>query len=191
MTSLDKQLANQFDIASLDASTRKGIAQLQSQTQIQTTGMQTAAQIQATQIGADATISAANIRASSAASIANAQIQANREQFNAQNAFIASQAAVEYDRKVNLMNTAAENEMNKLNAQQEFQISAMGYEAELLAARDEAAYLRQSYENDKALNTQLYIAAIGNETAASKESNTTIRNLLDLAGGIFAGGGGG
>jgi hypothetical protein len=79
--------------------------------------------------------------------------------------------------------------MNKLNAQQQFQVSTMGYEAELLAARDEAAFLRQSFENDKALNTQLYIAAIGNETAASKESNTTISNLLQMASGIFSGGG--
>jgi len=66
----------------------------------------------------------------------------------------------------------------------------MGYESELLAARDQAAYLRQSYENDKALNTQLYIAAIGNETAASKESNTTIQALMNFAKGIATGGGG-
>ena len=154
-----------------------------------TTEKQIAGQLAATQIGADASISTAGIRAQSAATIANAQIQANREQFNAQNAFISSQAAVEYERKTNMLNTAAENEMNKLNAQQQFQVSAMGYEAELLATRDEAAFLRQSFENDKALNTQLYIAAIGNETAASNESNTTISNLLQMASGIFSGGG--
>jgi len=88
------------------------------------------------------------------------------------------------------MNTAAENEMNKLNVQQEFQITSMKYESELLAARDEAAYLRQSYENDKALNTQLYIAAIGNETAASKESSTSITQLMNFAKGVVTGGGG-
>tara|TARA_S200002703_G_scaffold2979_1_gene4420 strand:+ start:649 stop:4338 length:3690 start_codon:yes stop_codon:yes gene_type:complete len=202
MTQLDKQLTTQVDLANLQARTQTGIAQLQSETQITTTGMQTAAQIKSTQIGADAqvqsagisagaAVEAAGIRAQSAASIANAQIAANREQFNAQNAFIASQSALDYERRVNMMDTAAENEMNKLNAQQEFQISAMGYESELLAARDESAYLRQSFENDKALNTQLYIAAIGNETAASKESNTNINNLLQLAQGIFQGGGGG
>jgi len=80
--------------------------------------------------------------------------------------------------------------MNKLNVQQEFQITAMGYESELLAARDQAAYLRQSYENDKALNTQLYIAAIGNETAASKESSTSITQLMNFAKGVVSGGGG-
>ena len=66
----------------------------------------------------------------------------------------------------------------------------MSYEAELLAVRDEAAYLRQSEENNKALNTQLYIAAIGNETAASKESSTSIQSLMSLVSGVMAGGGG-
>ena len=67
----------------------------------------------------------------------------------------------------------------------------MDYESELLAVRDEAAYLRQSEENNKALNTQLYIAAIGNETAAGKESSTTISSLMSLVSGVMAGGGGG
>lgn len=185
------QQANAMSQYNADALNRQKLADLDADTRITTTQIGADAQVQSAGIGASAAVEAAGIRASSAASIANAQIAANREQFNAQNAFIVSQSAVEYERKTNMMNTAAENEMNKLNAQQQFQLTAMGYESALLAARDESAYLRQSFENDKALNTQLYIAAIGNETAASKESNTNINNLLQLASGIFSGGGGG
>ena len=118
----------------------------------------------------------------------NAQLAAARDQFNAQNAFISAQAAVEYERKTNLIDTAAINEMNKLNAQQEFQLSAMEYEAGLMEARDNAAYLRQTFENDKNLKTQLYIAAIGNETAAGKDSQNSLFTMQNFIDGLDLGG---
>ena len=81
--------------------------------------------------------------------------------------------------------------MNKLNAQQNFQLSSMEYEAGLLEARDQANYLRTSFDNEKNLRTQLYIAAIGNETAAGKESNTNVDKLMALVSGINTGAAGG
>lgn len=44
--------------------------------------------------------------------------------------------------------------------------------------RDEAAYIRQSYENEETRKTQLYATAIGNETSASSESSTNISSLI-------------
>jgi hypothetical protein len=92
------------------------------------------------------------------------------------------QSAVEYERQTNLMTTAAQNEMNKLNAQQNFQLTAMEYESELLAVRDASAYARQSYENDKQLKTQLYVAAIGNESYTDKNSLSSLGSFVDGLG---------
>jgi len=156
--------------------------------QIQSAQISASAQVSAASISASAQVEAANVRAQAAAEMQNASLQAQREQFNAQNAFIAEQARIEYDRKTNLMTTAAENEMNKLNAQQNFQMSAMEYESALLEARDNANYLRQSFENDKSLKTQLYIAAIGNETAAGKDSKTSLANMTAFINGLNLGG---
>ena len=144
-----------------------------------------------TEMNASVALQQAEIRAEAAADLQNTQLQAARDQFNAQNSFVAAQAAVEYERKTNLFDTAAQNEMNKLNAQQNFQLSSMEYEAGLLEARDQANYLRTSFDNEKNLRTQLYIAAIGNETAAGKESNTNVDKLMSLVNGINAGASGG
>jgi len=150
-----------------------------------TTDMQLQAQLRATELQSSTTLLAAEVRAQSVADVTNAQLQANRDQFNAQNQFVAEQAAIDYSRKVNTLNTAAENEMIKLNAQQNFQLTAMEYESQLLEARDTANFLRTDYMTDKQLKTNLYIAAIGNETAASKESSQNISQLMGFVDGLL------
>jgi hypothetical protein len=147
-----------------------------------------AGQLMSAEIGASVALQQAEIRAESAADLQNTQLQAARDQFNSQNAFINAQATVEYERKTNLIDTAAMNEMNKLNAQQEFQLSAMEYEAGLMEARDNSAYLRQTFENDKNLKTQLYIAAIGNETAAGRDSDNSLSVMQNFIDGLNLGG---
>ena len=86
-----------------------------------------------------------------------------------------------------MANTAAENEMNKLNAQQNFAVTMQEYQANLTAARDFATFLRQQELNDDELKTRLYIAAIGNESAAGKDSNTNIQSLLNFIRGLGIG----
>ena len=61
----------------------------------------------------------------------------------------------------------------------------------MLEARDQANYLRTSFDNEKNLRTQLYIAGIGNEAAAGKESNTNVDKLMSLVNGINTGASGG
>ena len=46
--------------------------------------------------------------------------------------------------------------------------------------RDNAAYTRQSYENEQTRMTQLYATAIGNEAAASSESSSSVGSLVNL-----------
>jgi len=52
--------------------------------------------------------------------------------------------------------------------------------------RDEATYVRESYENSQTREAQLYIAAIGNESAASKESSSSTGTLTSLVAGLFS-----
>jgi hypothetical protein len=52
--------------------------------------------------------------------------------------------------------------------------------------RDEAAYVRQSYENEETRKTQLYATAIGNEAAATKGSATSVTALIDAFQGLFS-----
>ena len=111
-------------------------------------------------------------------------MQNQRDQFNAQNRFIMEQATLEYERKTNMANTAAENEMNKLNAQQNFSVTMTEYQANLTEARDQANFLRQQELTDDELKTRLYIAAIGNETAAGKDSQKSIDSLLAFIRGL-------
>ena len=51
--------------------------------------------------------------------------------------------------------------------------------------RDEASYIRQSYENEENRKTQLYATAIGNEAGATKDSGTTSSTLVNLVNGLF------
>jgi hypothetical protein len=126
----------------------------------------------------------AEVRLESAAELQNAAMQNQRDQFNAQNRFIMEQATLEYERKTNMANTAAENEMNKLNAQQNFSVTMTEYQANLTEARDQANFLRQQELTDDELKTRLYIAAIGNETAAGKDSQKSIDSLLAFIRGL-------
>jgi hypothetical protein len=46
--------------------------------------------------------------------------------------------------------------------------------------RDEAAYIRQSYENNEQREAQLIATAIGNESGAAKDATTSTASLLSL-----------
>ena len=72
-----------------------------------------------------------------------------------------------------MADTAAENEANRINVQNSFAMTAAEQAFMYQQLRDESAYIRQSYENDETRNTQLYIAAIGNEAAAGEKGSTS------------------
>ena len=45
--------------------------------------------------------------------------------------------------------------------------------------RDEANYIRQSYENEEQRKAQLYATAIGNETGTYGKNSTTLNSLIN------------
>ena len=104
--------------------------------------------------------------------IFNRQREDQRYQFNTQNQVAIEQAYVNYLRNASIADTAAQNEANRINVQNSFGMTAAEQAFLYQQLRDEAAYIRQSYENDETRQTQLYIAAIGNEAAAGEKGKT-------------------
>ena len=93
----------------------------------------------------------------------NEQMDLQRDQWNATNAQAIEQSNVQWRRQANTINTAAVNAANQENAAKAFQISAADQNFMWQELRDEAAYLRQAYENDEQRQTTLYATAIAND----------------------------
>jgi hypothetical protein len=53
--------------------------------------------------------------------------------------------------------------------------------------RDEADYVRQSYEREEDRKTTLYATAIGNESSAANQSSSTTASLLNAITKIILG----
>jgi hypothetical protein len=113
-----------------------------------------------------------------------------REQFNAANANAIAQADIAWRRQVSLAETAAQNAANQQNVQNAFAMSMQQQQNAWLAARDEANYINQAYENSETRKTQLLAVALGNEAAVGNSSNTTVNTLTDLINQFFPDGGG-
>ena len=114
----------------------------------------------------------------------NSQLESQREQWNAANAQAVEQSNIEWRRKANTIDTAAQNAANQLNAQQQHQMSAAEQANIWQTMRDEAAYNRTAYENEQQRKTSLYATALANESSAGKESGTTTGGMLGLVDGI-------
>ena len=141
-------------------------------------------------------------RLDSSETIANAQLQLQagqfnadqefrREQFNAANAQAIAQADIAWRRNLTTAENAAQNAANQQNAQNSFNLTLQQQQNVWQEARDQANYLRQQYENAETRETQLYAVALGNETAAGKDSKSTVSQLVSTIGNIINGTGGG
>ena len=113
----------------------------------------------------------------------NEQQDSQREQWNAANAQAIEQSNVSWRRQANTINTAAQNATNQENAAKSFQISAADQNFMWQELRDEAAYLRQAYENDEQRATTLYATAISNDV--SGKGATGIQPIVDIVKGII------
>jgi hypothetical protein len=157
------------------------------------------ATVSAASISAGAAVQSAQIRSDSSERIANAQMQLSasqfnatqdfqREQFNAANAQAIAQADLAWKRQLTLAENAAQNAANQQNAQNAFAMGMQEQQNAWQTARDAANYIRQSYENEETRQTQLYAVALGNETAAGKESSSNVNSLMQMIKTILAGG---
>ena len=91
-----------------------------------------------------------------------------RDQWNAANAQAVEQSNVQWRRQSNLADTAAQNAANQQNAQISYNLTSQELTQVWQQMRDEAAYIRQSFENEEQRKAQLLATAIGNEKLAEK-----------------------
>ena len=110
----------------------------------------------------------------------NEQQDLARDQWNAANAQAVEQSNVQWRRQANTADTAAQNAANQQNAQMSFNLTSQELTQVWQQLRDEAAYIRQSFENEEQRKAQLLATAIGNEAAAKSASDiTSLKNILD------------
>jgi len=110
----------------------------------------------------------------------NASIDNQRDTWNAANAQAVEQSNVQWRRQANTAETAAANAANQQNVQNAYNISALDQTQLWQQLRDEAAYIRQAYENNEQREAQLIATAIGNESAAGEDASTSSKSLLKL-----------
>ena len=113
----------------------------------------------------------------------NEQYDLQRDQWNAANAQAVEQSNVEWRRQANTLDTAAVNAANQQNAMNSFNINAQEQNFLWQELRDEAAYLRQGYENEEQRKSSLYATSLANE---SQETSSKYSTLIGLVDTIFA-----
>jgi len=113
----------------------------------------------------------------------NAQAQFEQDQFNARNALLVEQSNIEWRRQVNLAETAAINEANRINAQNQFQLTSQAQAFIWQDLRDKADFDFRAAENERDREAQIVSTAIGADPgkyARTKDS------LIALAGELFS-----
>ena len=112
----------------------------------------------------------------------NEQMDLQRDQWNAANAQAIEQSNVQWRRQANTADTAATNAANQENAAKSFQISTADQNFVWQALRDDAAYLKQAYENEEQRKTTLYATALSNEIETGA---TGIQPIVDIVNSII------
>jgi len=108
----------------------------------------------------------------------NEQQDFQRDQWNASNAQAVEQSNVQWRRQANLVDTAAQNSANQQNAQIAYNLTSQEQTQLWQQLRDEAAYIRQNFENEQQRKAQLLATAIGNEKVFKSDNTTKVSSLL-------------
>ena len=108
----------------------------------------------------------------------NEQQDFQRDQWNASNAQAVEQSNVQWRRQANLADTAAQNSANQQNAQIAYNLTSQEQTQLWQQLRDEAAYIRQNFENEQQRKAQMLATAIGNEKVFKSDNTTKVSALL-------------
>jgi len=118
----------------------------------------------------------------------NAQLDFNRDQWNAANAQAVEMSNIDWRRKANTANTAAQNAVNQQNVQNAFSISNQAQAFLWQELRDQADYDFKFADNTATRKVQAMIAAASSEGDAATNWNTNFNNVADTVDLIFGGG---
>jgi len=111
----------------------------------------------------------------------NSQLEYNRNQFNTQNALAIEQSNVTWRRQLNTANTAGINAVNQANAMNAFNLSNQALSFVWQEMRDAAKWEYESAQNSQERQTNLAIAALGNEAASDQGRAETLKTLGGFA----------
>jgi hypothetical protein len=111
----------------------------------------------------------------------NEQSDFQRDQWNAANAQAVEQSNIQWRRQANLADTAAQNAANQQNVQIAYNMTSQEQTQLWQQLRDEAAYIRQNYENEQQRKAQMIATAIGNESVFTKagDANSFISTIIN------------
>jgi len=114
----------------------------------------------------------------------NSQQDFAREQFNAQNALVIEQSNVQWRRNITKANTAAQQQINMLNAQQAYGLTTQAQASLWQEVRDEFDYIWKSAENAANRETNIAVAGMQGEHSGLKNDSNMARlekflNLFD------------
>ena len=180
--------AKQFNATSQNQVNQFMTAQANQMEQFNTTQMNAMKQFNATETNRMSAINAGNALQASQSqaqldtqiSQYNTQVEVQRDQWNAANAQAVEQSNINWRRQANTADTAAANAANQQNVQNAYNLTALEQSQYWQQLRDEANYLRQSYENEEQRKAQLIATAIGNESGAAKDATTSTSGLVTL-----------
>jgi hypothetical protein len=97
---------------------------------------------------------------------------------NAQNAQAVEQANVQWRRQANTINTAAQNEANKMSAQMSFNMTQAEQDFLWQKMRDEAGFAQMTGENKKERAMQVLSALFGNTELMDSKRNSYARDTV-------------
>jgi len=107
----------------------------------------------------------------------NSQLAFNREQFNTQNSNLVEQSNVQWRRQLNTANTAGTNAVNQANAMNAFNLSNQGLSFLWQEMRDAAKWEYEAAQNAEERQTNITIAALGNEAALDANKTSQLKTL--------------
>ncbi|MDA9041496.1 hypothetical protein N9I03_07225, partial [Gammaproteobacteria bacterium] len=170
MAGLEAQI-NQFNVAQINASEQFN------------TQSQNAANAREAQRTAD--VNKANASILNRVNEFNAQLDFNREQWNAANQQAILSSNVDWRRKANLADTAAQNEVNRQNVQNAFGLTQAAQSFLWQELRDQADYDFKWATDTANRKLNAMIAAAGSEGDAAKNWSTNFNNASSTVDRIF------
>jgi len=117
----------------------------------------------------------------------NEQMDFNREQWNSANAQAVANSNVDWRRKANLANTAAQNAVNQQNVANAFQLSTQAQAFLWQELRDQADYDFKFADNTATRKVQAMVSAAGTEGDIARNWSTNFANIQGTVDRIFTG----
>ena len=135
---------------------------------------------EARRIGIEADLSKANAAMINDITKYNSQKEFERVKWNEANAQAVEMSNIDWRRKLNLADTAAQNQVNMQNAMNAFDLEKTSMSMLWQELRDKADFEFKAAENEATRKTQLLATALGNEGAGSAENwSNSIGSLLN------------